>query len=485
MPPKKKKAKAGSKEAEIAHSGDEDDENNWRLPDVSKQLPAMLKLIPVLTSENFEDWLKGLQMVAAQFGWYDPDTKEEWTPEAFADNDGGETVLQRRQRITCFTLIVNTSTTFKYLHNNVNIGDASSAYLKICSLLNRSTMAGLIEASQKFVNSSMASDKLSVGEFSAIISQRAKLVRKRGGVAPETQMVTLLLNGLLPEFKPFKTITLSKPVAELSFDSINESLLDFARANNISDLRYGGKHQHNIFFGGDARSPATLPPCRFFAKGTCNRGNKCRFPHGNNGKRQLPSASRPTSSTQQGKPTNCDYCMRPGHSAKHCFKRRKEESRKAKNKNATPSVLFQRTGTADNVNQNQAISPQNRQTGDSSQTSSSTGRLVSFADEAYPSFISNSHYNGKDNLQARNSWIADSGCNQLVTNDKDDFVVGSTQAARDDINVGSGATSCELRGLVILETPTHYWLSLIPSFYLTVVGSSFLKVLRTSWTWQC
>ena len=125
MPPKKKKAKE-SAAANAANSDHDSDGDDWRLPDVSKQLPAMLKLIPELTSTNFEDWLKGLQMVAAQFEWYDPDTKEDWSPEKFIENEDGETTLQRRQRITCYTLIVNTTTSFKYLHNNVNIGDASS-----------------------------------------------------------------------------------------------------------------------------------------------------------------------------------------------------------------------------------------------------------------------------------------------------------------------------------------------------------------------
>ena len=40
----------------------------------------MLKLVPKLTTTNFENWLKGLQIVAAQFGWYDYDSGEDWTP---------------------------------------------------------------------------------------------------------------------------------------------------------------------------------------------------------------------------------------------------------------------------------------------------------------------------------------------------------------------------------------------------------------------
>ena len=72
--------------------------------------------------------------------------------------------------------------------------------------MNRSTVAGLIEASESLYSSSMVRDKVTVGEFAALISSRAKLVRKRGGTVDEVQTITLLLKGLLPEFKTFKDL---------------------------------------------------------------------------------------------------------------------------------------------------------------------------------------------------------------------------------------------------------------------------------------
>ena len=76
-----------------------------------------------------------------------------------------------------------------------------------------------MEAKTKFINSSMVADKVTVGEFSAIISQRAKLVRKRGGTADQVEMITLLLNGLLPEFKTFKNTALTKSVKKLDWNT--------------------------------------------------------------------------------------------------------------------------------------------------------------------------------------------------------------------------------------------------------------------------
>ena len=79
----------------------------------------MLKMIPTLTSTNFEEWLKGLQVVAAQFNWYNPDTKEEWSPEYFDNKHDDETVLERHRRITAYTLIINTSQNYRYLTDEV------------------------------------------------------------------------------------------------------------------------------------------------------------------------------------------------------------------------------------------------------------------------------------------------------------------------------------------------------------------------------
>jgi hypothetical protein len=311
---------------------EENDKSNWRAPDTSKQLPAMLKLVPTLISTNFEEWLRGLQLVAAQFSWYDPDSGDEWTPEVFDKiKHKSEDQEKKRQRLTAYTIIINTSDKFKYLYEDVTIGDACGAYKKICSLLNRSTIAGLIEANEALYTSSMAKDKVTVGEFAAVISARAKLVRKRGAVADEAQMITLLIKGLLPEFKTFKDLTLAKNIEEISYSSLIEDLLDFAKNDGISDLRHGGKTQQNVFLANNFRPTKSSAPCHFFQKGTCTRGDRCRFSHSSplaTAQHKRPfgkNSSLDKKSTKVVK--QCDYCMRPGHSVRNCFKRKKDASK--------------------------------------------------------------------------------------------------------------------------------------------------------------
>ena len=110
-----KRVRSPSRQPEEKEEG-EIDNDNWRVPDTSKQLPAMLKLVPTLTSSNFEEWLRGLQLVASQFSWYDPDTGDDWTPIIFKkDKHKDESMNARRQRLTAYTIIVNTSHNFKYL----------------------------------------------------------------------------------------------------------------------------------------------------------------------------------------------------------------------------------------------------------------------------------------------------------------------------------------------------------------------------------
>ena len=99
--------------------------------------------------------------------------------------------------------------------------------------------------------------------------------------------------------------------------------------------------------------------------------------------------------------------------------------------------------------------------------------MVSFADEAYPIFISSTLYNDTGHSQAKSTWIADSGCNQLVTNDRSDFFLGTTHTANDAISVGSGAMTCKLRGLVVLET--RYGLLAFPdALYLPDCGRKLI-----------
>ena len=197
----------------------------------------MLQLVPNLKTEGFEGWLRALQGVAAQFEWYDFESADvEWTPLQFDNSDKAT----KRQRMTAYTVITKTAKDYAYLYQNVSIGDAKGAYQKICSLLNRTTVGGFIEASAKLYESSMSKDKLTAGEFAAKIAERAKLVRKRGGNVDDKTMVFLLLKGLLPEFKHFKENVLASDSSTLTFDELTAKLHDYATTQGLVNLRHGG-----------------------------------------------------------------------------------------------------------------------------------------------------------------------------------------------------------------------------------------------------
>ena len=335
---KDKPQEGGSKSRSRSPPGRRNKRNDddWRqpAPDASKQLATMLKLVPILKNNNFDDWDKGLQIVAAQYSWYDHDSGDEWSPLNF-NKEQGENAEKKAQRMTAYTIITKTANAFKYLYEDVKIGDAAKAYKAICSLMNRSTVAGLIEASESLYSSSMVRDKVTVGEFAALISSRAKLVRKRGGTVDEVQTITLLLKGLLPEFKTFKDLTLSKSTHEISFNKLVEDLHDFARNDSLTGLRHGGKSQNNVFMSDRHQSDRPTGVCRFYVKGNCTRGKNCKFAH-------IKDTRTPKKPWEDKKPTNhqkvtnCPYCMQPGHKLNNCFKRRSDQMQRGKDGNSRP-----------------------------------------------------------------------------------------------------------------------------------------------------
>ena len=82
--------------------------------------------------------------------------------------------------------------------------------------------------------------------FISHVSRGARVVRESGGQADETAEVSILLKGLLPEFKQIKTLlnqnrTLTLPLAV-------STLMDFARDENILELSKGtNTNKSNVF----------------------------------------------------------------------------------------------------------------------------------------------------------------------------------------------------------------------------------------------
>ena len=127
-----------------------DEEQGQVVPKKSKtntreiKVTEMISLMPKLKDVGFEEWLRKLQGVAAHCGWYDFEKDgegEEWTPLRFETKDPAT----KEQRMDAWTVITQTSESYKHLWQPVPIGDAKAAYEGICSLLNRTSMGGFIE----------------------------------------------------------------------------------------------------------------------------------------------------------------------------------------------------------------------------------------------------------------------------------------------------------------------------------------------------
>lgn len=167
----------------MAKKSQEDDKARSR-----DALVAIMKIVPQLEEAGFDKWLKKLQLAAYQFDWYDPEDLEEgkdWTPETFDADDLSES--DKKNKKMCFTTIYNTVDANSDLLEDVEMGDAAGAYRAITSVHLRATASGYMDAQKEFANSSMATDKVNLISFAALVSRRAKRCSALGGRVDEMQ----------------------------------------------------------------------------------------------------------------------------------------------------------------------------------------------------------------------------------------------------------------------------------------------------------
>ena len=125
------------------------------------------------------------------------------------------------------------------------------------------------------------------------VSHGAKIVRESGGQADETAEVSILLKGLLPEFKQIKTLLNQNRALTLALAV--STLMDFARDENILELCKGGNTnaKSDVFMviseddRAHGRGPITeadharmgQQECRLYKLFQCRFGDKCYRKH--------------------------------------------------------------------------------------------------------------------------------------------------------------------------------------------------------------
>jgi hypothetical protein len=127
----------------------------------------------------------------------------------------------------------------------------------------------------------MANQDCSIALWTAKVRELGQILRDVGGECSEGRETTLLLKGLLDEFKPCKTIiTLGQ---DRSWQYAKETLLNFASNEKITDLTKagGGANRHQTFTAttGTPTTDLSKEPCRNWSGSGCRYGSRCRMNH--------------------------------------------------------------------------------------------------------------------------------------------------------------------------------------------------------------
>jgi hypothetical protein len=252
--------------------------------------------------------------------------------------DGIKNKLDRRN---AFLVILNATDghPVENLLESMLPGDPRLAFNTLHSYFHPGTIAGLQGAYVNFFTSTMATSGTTIVSWVSHVSRGARIVRESGGQADETAEVSILLKGLLPEFKQIKTLlnqnrTLTLPLAV-------STLMDFARDENILELSKGtNTNKSNVFTVSDRQDDRVRKPgpptdedlarmgqeeCRMYKQFKCPFGDRCYRKHvgeGGNQKdnhRRKKQAPAPTPSTAQVDATPaCHFCLDGRHEPQHC-----------------------------------------------------------------------------------------------------------------------------------------------------------------------
>ena len=224
----------------------------------------------------------------------------------------------------------------EYFFEGIKLGDVIAAYNRITRVYNRQTTAGFIASQKAFTSSSMAQDHVDLCQFIALIAGRAKRVRSLGGTVSEKEKISVLLGGLLPEFKAQKTLIQKEPINTLTYEAVGNDLTDFAISEEIYSLKAGGtkgaSKTYNVH-GHEALNKSQSHSCRNWERdGTCRYGDNCKFEHRGPGGIAETRKARISKGGGKGgkvgdkgcKPETCDYCSKKGHSEGECFAKKNQ-----------------------------------------------------------------------------------------------------------------------------------------------------------------
>ena len=311
------------------------------LLNADKQLDTMYKTVGSLKDTEYHKFQKQLQLQAYAYGW----------PSYILSSDPAAAVLQnptQKQELdarNAYLVLMNKTQghTVENLLEACPQGDARQAYLIVHRFFHRNSQTGRTTSYKDFYGATMATTDTNIVEWIATVPRLAKILEQAGGqAANEGAQLSVLLDGLLPEFEPVQTIL--NLTTDLRLSVAVTKIMDFAQSHKLEQLtKGGGKHaKHNTFTVQDGAPKED--ECRGWKRGNCKFGAFCKFKHTGEGgcapkAQQYPNGQYPgrarnkTSSSQPtagpASPTSfsvldntrkivCTYCNSNDHEMRRC-----------------------------------------------------------------------------------------------------------------------------------------------------------------------
>jgi hypothetical protein len=213
-------------------------------------------------------------------------------------------------------------------------GDAKGAFKALHNFFYNNPQAGKETAIRTFQSATMENTDTNVVDYIALVRRRDKILCEAGGQADADAQLTVLLDGLLPEFDFIKKTL--HTLDNLTLGSTQIKTLQFANQESLEHTTKNGaakSSKQNVFNldsknNKNNKSGSTEPvACRMWAHGMCRFGSKCRFGHDGPGAALQKKPSSETLTVHDG--SACYYCNKKGHAMRDFHARQEDEDIKA------------------------------------------------------------------------------------------------------------------------------------------------------------